>query len=109
MNAKNAEGAMAEIGGRPRPQGAKDADWRPSITYPQATCGNIWNQRIHRELMNIIEHCHSISLPFCFGSESLPLHQGFIAGVRMLQQLTSSTPSRHLLGLPGGGLEFNIV
>ena len=48
MNAKNAEGAMAEIGGpRPRPQGmAKDADWRPSITYPQATCGNIWNQRI---------------------------------------------------------------
>ena len=51
MNAKNAEGAMAEIGGpRPRPQGmAKDADWRPSITYPQATFGT-------RELMNIDEH-----------------------------------------------------
>ena len=34
MNAKNAEGAMAEIGG---PQtsftGAKDADWRPSATH----------------------------------------------------------------------------
>ena len=112
MNAKNAEGAMAEIGGpRPRPQGmAKDADWRPSITYPKATCGNIWNQRIDEywwTLLNIAiaYHCHFASARNHCPSPSPRIHcWGSNAAAAHVEH-----PSRHLLGLPGGGLEFNIV
>ena len=78
MNAKNAEGAMAEYGINRWAQTSSTGHGQGCQleAFNHLPTGNMW-QHLEPEnlciLMNIIEHCHSISLPFCFGSESLPL------------------------------------